>query len=234
MVATPRIFLAFSAALTALAVACICSVAPALAASGSGGVRIGGDTSEAPTADASKYVPPWDKVARKDKPGPSRPPSASPAATPRRSGAAASTAAPSSSCSRHGRRPEIAGRRPDRLLVQDPGRRRRRADAPRRHRPLARLRLAVAPAGPRPHPRTSAGSLPPHGAADPRGDGPQGRGAGDEGRRRARDRGRLRPRVRVGDFDAEAIAGEAELQTIVFEALGRIDPDWQSQLRLAE
>ena len=67
MVATPRIFLGLSAALTALAVACICAVAPALAASGSGGVTIGGDTSEAPTADASKYLRLWDKVTPHDK-----------------------------------------------------------------------------------------------------------------------------------------------------------------------
>ena len=71
MAATPRIVLAFSAALVALAVACICAVAPALAASGSGGVTIGGDTSsdipDVPPADASKYVRLWDKVAPHDK-----------------------------------------------------------------------------------------------------------------------------------------------------------------------
>ena len=42
------------------------------------------------------------------------------------------------------------------------------------------------------------------------------------------------PEFESATFDSETIADEAELQTIVFEALGRIDPDWQSQLRLAE
>ena len=42
------------------------------------------------------------------------------------------------------------------------------------------------------------------------------------------------PEFESATFDADAIADEAELQTIVFEALGRIDPGWQSQLRLAE
>jgi hypothetical protein len=42
------------------------------------------------------------------------------------------------------------------------------------------------------------------------------------------------PEFESATFDSETIADEAELQTIVFEALGRIDPDWQSQLRLAK
>ena len=42
------------------------------------------------------------------------------------------------------------------------------------------------------------------------------------------------PELESATFDSETIADEAELQTIVFEALGRIDPDWQSHLRPAE
>ena len=42
------------------------------------------------------------------------------------------------------------------------------------------------------------------------------------------------PELESATFDSETVADEAELQTIVFEALGRIDPDWQSQLRLAK
>ena len=38
------------------------------------------------------------------------------------------------------------------------------------------------------------------------------------------------PEFESATFDSETIADEAELQTIVFEALGRIDPDWKSQL----
>ena len=34
-------------------------------------------------------------------------------------------------------------------------------------------------------------------------------------------------------FDADSL-GDEELQAIVFEALARIDPEWRSQLRLAE
>ena len=42
------------------------------------------------------------------------------------------------------------------------------------------------------------------------------------------------PEFESATFDSETIADEAELQTIVFEALARIDPDWKSQLRPAE
>ena len=41
------------------------------------------------------------------------------------------------------------------------------------------------------------------------------------------------PEFESATFDSETIA-EDDLQVIVFEALGRIDPDWQSHLRLAE
>jgi hypothetical protein len=34
-------------------------------------------------------------------------------------------------------------------------------------------------------------------------------------------------------FDAEELDDE-QLQTTVFDALGRLDPDWQSQLKMAE
>ena len=41
------------------------------------------------------------------------------------------------------------------------------------------------------------------------------------------------PEFESATFDADSIA-EDELQTIVFEALGRIDPEWQSHLRVAD
>jgi hypothetical protein len=41
------------------------------------------------------------------------------------------------------------------------------------------------------------------------------------------------PELESATFDSETVA-EAELQTIVFEALARIDSDWQSHLRPAE
>ena len=41
------------------------------------------------------------------------------------------------------------------------------------------------------------------------------------------------PEFESATFDSDTTA-EDDLQVIVFEALGRIDPDWQSHLRLAE
>ena len=142
--ATPRIALAFSAALVALAAACICSVAPALASSGSGGITIGGDTPEAPPAEASKYVRLWDKVAAHDKHWAKQTAQCESGGDPQAIGGGGKyRGAFQFMLSTLGDRAEVAGRRPDRLLVQDPGRRRRRADAQGRHRPLARLRLAA-------------------------------------------------------------------------------------------
>ena len=41
------------------------------------------------------------------------------------------------------------------------------------------------------------------------------------------------PEFECATFDSEAL-DEGELQGVVFDALGGIDPEWQSHLRLAE
>ncbi len=66
--AMPRIALAITGALAALAAACAWSVVPAGASSSSGGVPTGGgDAADQPTANTSAYARLWDKVSHRDK-----------------------------------------------------------------------------------------------------------------------------------------------------------------------
>lgn len=63
---------------------------------------------------------------------------------------------------------------------------------------------------------------------------------GPKGEQLAMDAGKARdipvgfdPEFECATFDSDGV-DEAELQVIVFEQLARIDPEWQSHLRLAE